>query len=133
MLDFYLQLKFIGFSPDNGYLYSAGSGISGVTYTSVVTGDYIRMELSIHSRTQEENKSILDALISKRQQIESDFGKQLEWERMDDKRMSRIKYELPEVSVFHAEDWDKMIQFVSEVVPKFEAAFKKPISQLSRR
>ncbi|MCF8293336.1 MAG: DUF4268 domain-containing protein [Chitinophagaceae bacterium] len=120
-------------SPGKDHWISAGSGISGVTYTSVVTGDYIRMELSIHGRTQEENKSIFDALISKRQQIESDFGKQLEWERMDDKRMSRIKYELSEVSVFHEEDWDKMIQFMSEVVPKFEAAFKNPISQLSRR
>ncbi len=57
----------------------------------------------------------------------------MEWERMDDKRMSRIKFELPEVSVFHEEDWDRMIQFMSGVVPKFEVAFKKPISQLSRR
>jgi hypothetical protein len=120
-------------SPGKDHWISAGSGISGVTYTSVVTGDYIRMELSIHGRTQEENKSIFDALFAKRQQIESDFGKQLEWERMDDKRMSRIKFELPEVSVFHEEDWDRMIHFMGEVVPKFEAAFKKPISQLSRR
>jgi len=52
---------------------------------------------------------------------------------MDDKRMSPIKFELPEVSVFHEEDWDRMIQFMCGVVPKFEAAFKKPISQLSRR
>jgi hypothetical protein len=119
-------------SPGKGHWISAGSGISGVTYTSVVTGDYIRMELSIHGRTQDENKSIFDALFAKRQQIESDFGKQLEWERMDDKRMSRIKFELPEVSVFHEEDWDKMIRFMCEVIPKFEASFKKPISQLSR-
>lgn len=91
------------------------------------------MELSIHGRTQEENKSIFDALFAKRQQIELDFGKQLEWERMDDKRMSRIKFELLEVSVFHEEDWDRMIQFICGVVPKFEAAFKKPISQLSRK
>lgn len=120
-------------SPGKDHWMSAGSGISGVTYTSVATGDYTRIELAIYGRTQEENKSIFDALFAKRQQIESDFGAALEWERMDAKRMSRIKYELPDVSVFNEEDWGKMIQFMCQFVPKFEAAFKKPISQLSRK
>jgi hypothetical protein len=120
-------------SPSKDHWISAGSGISGVTYTSVVTGDYIRIELTISGRTLEENKSIFDALFSKKEQIESDFGAALEWERMDTKRMSRIKYELPDVSVFNEEDWSKMIQFMCQFVPKFESAFKKPISQLSRR
>jgi hypothetical protein len=120
-------------SPSKDHWISAGSGISGVTYTSVVTGDYIRIELTISGRTLEENKSIFDALFSKKEQIESDFGAALEWERMDTKRMSRIKYELPDVSVFNEEDWSKMIQFMCQFVPKFESAFKKPIFQLSRR
>ena len=95
--------------------------------------DAFRKRLGQNDNRKPINKSIFDALISKRQQIESDFGNQLEWERMDDKRMSRIKYELSEVSVFHEEDWERMIQFMCGVVPKFETAFKKPISQLSRR
>ena len=120
-------------SPGKDHWISAGSGISGVTYTSVVTGDYMRIELAIYGRTQEENKSVFDSLFAKRQQIESDFGKSMEWERMDSKRMSRIKYELLNVSVFNEDDWERMIQFMCEVVPKFEVAFKRPISQLSRR
>lgn len=120
-------------SPSKDHWISAGSGISGVNYASLVTGDYVRIELSISGRTQDENKSIFDALLAKREQIELDFGARMEWERMEDKRMSRIKYELSGVSVFHEEDWEKMIQFMCEVVPKFEAALKKPISQLSRR
>ena len=120
-------------SPGKAHWISAGGGISGVTFSSVATGDYIRIELAIHGRTQDENKSVFDALYVKRQQIESDFGNSLEWERMDSKRMSRIKFELSNVDVFNEDDWDKMIQFMCEVVPKFEVAFKKPISQLSRR
>lgn len=120
-------------SPSKDHWISAGSGIRGVTFNSVVTGDYIRIELAIYGRTQEENKSIFDMLYSKKISIESDFGYIMEWERMDDNRMSRIKYELKDVSVFNEEDWDKMIQFMCEIVPKFESAFKKPISLLSRR
>jgi hypothetical protein len=120
-------------SPSKDHWISAGSGISGVTYASVVTGDYIRIELAIWGRTQDENKVIFDALYSKKEQIESDFGNALVWERMDNKRMSRIKFENPGVSIFNEADWNKMIEFMVSYVPKFEAAFKKPISQLSRK
>jgi hypothetical protein len=120
-------------SPSKDHWISAGSGISGVTFTSVVTGDYIRIELSIHGKTQEENKAIFDALESQKSTIETTFGNPLEWERLSDKRMSRIKFELKEVSVFNEEDWHKMFGFMCQHVPKFEAAFKKPIQLLSRK
>ena len=47
--------------------------------------------------------------------------------------MSRIKFELKDVSVFNEEDWQKMFGFMGQHVPKFEAAFKKPIQLLSRK
>jgi hypothetical protein len=120
-------------SPSKDHWISAGSGISGVTYTSVATGDYIRLELAIWGKSQDENKAVFDALFAKKQSIESTFGNGLVWERLDDKKMSRIKFELPDVSISNEEDWDKMIQFMVGVVPKFEAAFKKPIQELTRR
>jgi hypothetical protein len=120
-------------SPGISHWISAGSGISGVTFTSVVTGDYIRIELSIHGKTQEENKSIFDALEFQKDDIHLSFGKTLEWERLSDKRMSRVKYQLSGVSIFNQEDWHRMIQFMCEVVPSFESAFKKPIQLLSRK
>ncbi|MDP5049161.1 MAG: DUF4268 domain-containing protein [Saprospiraceae bacterium] len=120
-------------SPSKDHWISAGSGISGVTFSSVVTGDYIRIELAIQGKTQEENKAIFDALENQKDNIEAAFGNPLEWERLTDKRMSRIKYELKEVSVFNEEDWDRMVAFLVQQVPKFEIAFKKPIQLLSRR
>lgn len=65
--------------------------------------------------------------------MEADFGADLEWERLDSKKICRVKYELTGVSVFNEEDWQKMIEFMVKAVPKFEAAFKKPIQELSRR
>lgn len=110
----------------------AGSGISGVTYNSVVTGEYIHIELSIWGKTQPENKAIFDELFLKKAKIEADFGETLVWERLDNNKMSRVKYELQGVSVFNEEDWPKMIAFMVKYVPKFEAAFKRPIQELSR-
>ena len=120
-------------SPGKDHWISAGSGISGVTYGSLATGDCARVELAIWGKSQEENKRVFDILKTKSEQIERDFGGPLVWERMDQKRMSRIKFELQGVSVFKEEDWAKMIQWMCDVVPRFESAFKKPISQISRR
>ncbi len=78
-------------------------------------------------------KVIFDALVSQKENIETAFGNQLKWERLTDKRMSRIKFELQEVTVFNEEDWHKMFGFMVQHVPRFEAAFKKPIQLLSRR
>ena len=64
---------------------------------------------------------------SKKEQIENEFGSLLVWERMDDKRMSRVKFEYPDVSVFQEDDWGKMIDFMKVYVPKFEAAFKSVV------
>lgn len=120
-------------SPGKYHWISAGSGISGVTFTSVATSDYVQIELSIYGKTQEENKAIFDALESQKDKIETAFGSPLEWERLSEKRMSRIKYQLSGISVFNEEDWSQMFEFMVQYVPKFESAFKKPIQLLSRR
>ena len=120
-------------SPSKDHWINAGSGMSGVTFCSVVTGDYIRIELAISGKTQEENKAIFDELARQKENIEAAFGGPLEWERLTDKKMSRVKYELSGVNVFNEQDWHQMIDFMMQYVPKFESAFKNPIKSLSRR
>lgn len=117
-------------SPSKDHWISAGAGKAGILFSSVVTGDYIRIELGIIGKTQEENKNIFDKLYSQKEKIEFEFGGSLEWEKMEDKRMSRVKYELKNVSLFNEEDWEKMINFMCTFVPKFELAFKKPVQKL---
>ena len=110
-----------------------GSGMSYIGYNSVATRNYIRIELYINSGVKSNNKAIFDSLYAKKESIESEFGQQLIWERLDDNVTARVKFELDAVSIFKEEDWQKMIAFMVKFVPKFEAAFKKPIQELSRR
>ncbi len=111
---------------------TAGAGITGVTYACVITRYYVRIELGISGRTQEENKTIFDLLQKRKQDIEQQFGEELEWERLDDKKMSRIKIENKDVSLFDKNDWSKMIAFIVKYLPRFEAAFKKPIQEVNK-
>ena len=120
-------------SPSKDHWISAGSGVSGVTFSSVVTGDSLRIELTISGKTQEENKHFYDLLHQKKAQIESDFGQRLEWERMDDKRMSRIKFQLDSIDTFNESNWNKMIEFMVHYVPPFESSIKKAILSINKK
>ncbi len=115
-------------SPSKEQSLTAGSGKSGLSYFSTVTGQYIRIELYIVGGTKEENKAIFDFLVSKKEEIETNFGHELTWEVFD--ITCRIKYELKGVSVFNEEDYNRMIEFMVTNVPKFETAFKMSIQEL---
>ena len=47
--------------------------------------------------------------------------------------MSRIKYEKGELNIFNKDDWDSMVEFFVEYLPKFEKALKKPIDEVNRK
>ena len=46
--------------------------------------------------------------------------------------MSRIKYELDNVSLFEENDWDTINKFIVNNLPKFEIAFKPEIDKIKR-
>ena len=75
--------------PQNWY--SFASGFSGITYgASFAMGNRVRVELYIDSTDAERNKDLFDRLAQEKEKIEEKFGEPFEWERLDEKRASRI-------------------------------------------
>jgi hypothetical protein len=71
--------------------YSFASGFSGITYgASFAQGGRVRTELYIDQGDQEANKALFDRLLEERQEIEAEFSCELVWERLDERRASRI-------------------------------------------
>ena len=105
--------------------------MSGVTYNIVVTGKYIRIEFCIWGKTQEENKVVYDMLEERKMEI-SQYLEEVCWERMTNKRMSRVKLEESGLSIFNKEDWPRMIDFVKDNISQFEKAFKKPLQEVNK-
>ncbi len=120
-------------SPSKDHWISAGSGMSNVAYATSVTADTIRLELGMLSKSREENKNVFDRLLESREAIEEKFGKPLIWERLDDKKMSRIKYEKTGVSYLNQEDWPEIFEFTKEVLPKFESAIKPYLNKIRQK
>lgn len=112
--------------------FSTGSGISGVHFSFLITKDYAGVELGISGGTQEENKKVYDYFYKNKNEIENAFGKEMEWERLDDKKMSRISSKLRGVSIYNREDWEEMMEFLTETMIKFEKALRKYINNYSK-
>lgn len=53
-------------------------------------GNRVRVDLYIDSGSAEGNKALFDWLELRKDAIEQQFGNPLDWERLDDKRASRI-------------------------------------------
>jgi len=71
--------------------YSFSSGMAGITYGACFAqGGKARVELYIDLGDAQPNKQLFEALVANRQDIEREFGEVLEWERLDDRRASRI-------------------------------------------
>jgi hypothetical protein len=75
--------------PQNWYLFP--SGVQGVNYgTSFAQGGRVRAELYIDQGDAETNKALFDSLLAQKVDIEHEFREPLEWERLDERRASRI-------------------------------------------
>jgi Domain of unknown function (DUF4268) len=71
--------------------YDFASGINGIRYSaSFVGGNRLRVQLYIDVGDKIENEAIFDWLAERREKIEREFGSSLEWERLDNRRASRI-------------------------------------------
>ena len=75
--------------PQSWYLYS--SGFNGINYgSSFAQGKRVRAEVYIDQGDREKNKKLFDWLKEQQDLIETEFREALEWERLDEKRTSRI-------------------------------------------
>jgi hypothetical protein len=74
--------------PQNWFTFS--TGVKGVVYGFTFARNRIRVELYIDFSDVEKNKRFFDALFLRKEEIEKKYGQPLQWERLDERRASRI-------------------------------------------
>ena len=122
---------FSNISPSKDNWISLGIGMSGVNLNLVVTKNHCRAEIYFSRGSKAENKECFDYLSNMKSEIESEFGEPLQWDRMDEKILCRIKTQLDGVNVFEKEDWPKMIDFLINASERMEAVFKKSVKKMN--
>jgi len=112
--------------PQNWYTFS--SGVSNIPFSaSFAQGGKARTEVYIDVGDGEKNKALFDWLYEQKDEIHSKLGKELEWERLDDKRASRIamymdgsiqssEEDLIEIKAWHIENLLRFKKILSPLI-----------------
>jgi hypothetical protein len=122
---------FNNISPTKDHWLNAGSGIGSVPFTLIFSNKEARVELNMMLSETSENKFIFDQLYKKRTMIEAQFGDVLHWERLDNRKASRVKYSQA-FDGYNRDNWPEMIAWLVEHIVKLERAFKKPLTEINK-
>lgn len=117
---------FNNINPSKDHWLSAGSGVRSCPFSLIFGTKEARVEFSMSRSEMKENKFIFDHLLEKKAEIESAFGAELEWLRLDDKKASRIQFQ-KNFDGYDRENWPEMIRWMVEHMAALEGAFKRPL------
>ena len=123
--------RYENISPSKDHWLASATGVSGCAYNLIFSKNEARVELYLQ-RSQAENKWIFDRLERKRQGLEERFGAELQWQRLDDKKASRICYSHA-YDGFNDENWPAMVEWLCKHIVNLEQAFSEPLARLNRR
>jgi hypothetical protein len=109
--------------PQNWYSFS--SGRPGITYTATfASGSRLRAELYVDIGDVLKNKAIFDALKSSESVIQDEVGEPSVWERLDNRRASRISVVRENTSIADAAAHDEGIRgWLIQRLLKFKDVF----------
>ena len=115
---------FKNISPKKDGWITAGSGLSGVPYIFAISKAYARIELYIDMGDKAENKNLFDYLYKNNEAIETTFGQELKWERLDDKKACRISSSIDK-NAYEKENWVFIISELVERMIDFEKTIRE--------
>ena len=84
--------------------------------------------MSFARSTAEESKFLFDYFYARKEQMEKRFGQTLDWQRLDDRKMSRICFSRVADS-FNEDQWSEWIAWHVQHMTRFEYAFKPEIDK----
>ena len=119
-------------SPNIYSWIGTGAGISGVTYNYCIGRNEGKIELYIDNDKEDGkgNKKIFDTLSKDKEKIESEFGKALSWERLDNKRASRIALHFHDSGYKEEEKWEVLADAMIDNMVRFEKVISNYLSKI---
>jgi hypothetical protein len=88
------------------------------------------VDLYIDTQDREENKRIFDSLLSERERIEGEFGAPLDWQRLDEKRASRVRFLVQQGGVPGESGWPQLQDDMVSAMGRLSAVLQPYIRAL---
>lgn len=105
-------------TTDHWYDIALGTSDAHVAIDLVSRSNYIVVEVYINDK-----KELFDRLLSYRETIENDLGFEMEWDRIDNKKASRIKYRIPGLDFDDHSNYDELMNQIIDVAVKVRDVF----------
>lgn len=107
-------------TTDHWYNISVGTSEAGISITLVGKENLIGIELYIS-----DNKRLFDMLFEKKEEIENQIGLSFDWQRLDDKKASRIIYRIPGLNFDDHSNYEQLMNEIIDKAVKMRDVFKK--------
>jgi len=117
-------------SPAKTDFLSMGSGVNSCPFQLVFVRKEARVRLNFDRPNKAENKWLFNQLYEQKQQIEDEFGAELNWRRMDDKKRSMIVFS-EEFDCYNRDVWRDMARWLSSHIQKLERVFGERLNGLN--
>ena len=99
------------------------ASVAGIQFNYVVLMQGARVEIYIDTSNADQNKRIFDKLYGRKEQIENEFGAELDWQRLDDRKASRIAWEIRGGGLADATSWPGLQERMIDGMVRLEKAF----------
>ena len=107
-------------TTDHWYDVALGTSEAHIAIDLISRGNYIVVEVYI-----QDNKDIFDNLYQNKDAIESALEFEMVWDRLDNKKASRIKYRIPGLDFDDHSNYDELMNQTIDVVVKVRDVFKQ--------
>ncbi len=119
-------------TPSKDHWLTSSIGVSGCGLVLIFLRHEVRVEFQLNRSNRDENKWLFDQLAKDKARYEQVVGEELEWRRIDDKKVSMMVCKMP-MQGFSKENWPQMISWLIEHYQKMDAAFSEPVRALAAR
>jgi hypothetical protein len=123
---------FANISPGPSDWIATGSGRSGVSFVYSIKQDWATIELYIDfdHETGQRNKTFFDTLYGQKEEIEKDFGGPLDWERLDNRRASRIRRRFTAGGLARPDTWGPLQDEMINGMIRFDASLRSRVAKV---
>ncbi len=107
-------------TTDHWYDIALGTSDAHVAIDLISKGNYIVVEVYINDK-----KELFDRLYSYKSDIEENLGFEMVWDRLDNKKASRIKYRIPGLDFDDHSNYDQLMNQTINIAVKIRDVFAK--------
>jgi len=119
-------------STTSDHWISTGLGRSGFWLSAALTQREAQVECFIRiAGGKERNLEIFNALLARRQEVETVFGGPLDWDSLPDRKGCKIRSIFPGGWKSPESEWPELQENLIDALVRLESAIKRPIQELS--